>query len=420
MRRIAWLAVLGLVGCGDDDGPSCVEGTTQVCSCSATVMGVQICDDEGRFGACECEGTDAGPGVDAFVPEDDAGTVDGGGAEDSGSCTPTSEALARVVLPVDLILVADASGSMTAELQAIEDGWAPSLVEPLAEVTDVQTIVVAPFGTGSLQLCFDDEATGGSEGCGGTPTDVEDRFHHYATRVQSFDSLCVLLRTHGGELADDFALHSEGWGPYLRDEAVKAIVVLSDDRPACTVGSTMVDDRRDDSPTGMSGARAAAETFDAALLALSEESFGTAAARKYVLHSVVGLQAPAPLAPIEASEDFVRFECSTASSVGAGYQWISKGTGGLRFPSCESGEYDLFLEAVASDTADRAQTCRFRLEEPLDGEVIQVGDAAIEEVADADACEGEGYFLEGGEVVLCPDSCETATEDEVRRARLCE
>jgi alpha-tubulin suppressor-like RCC1 family protein len=64
--------------------PRCIAGSTQACLCSGGT-GVQICDESGRFGACDCgelpplpEGSDAGVGpslVDAsFLSTADAGS----------------------------------------------------------------------------------------------------------------------------------------------------------------------------------------------------------------------------------------------------------------------------------------------------------------------------------------------------------
>ncbi len=66
------------MGCGDDDAPQCVEGTTQVCACAGGLMGVQECSSDGTFGTCECgPGTDMGPGGSDLGPAD-GGPGDGG------------------------------------------------------------------------------------------------------------------------------------------------------------------------------------------------------------------------------------------------------------------------------------------------------------------------------------------------------
>ncbi|MCZ7686614.1 MAG: hypothetical protein M5U28_50845 [Sandaracinaceae bacterium] len=86
------LGSLALVAC-DGPGTSCVRGTTQVCNCTATLMGVQICGDDGAFGACACDGFDGGPvGADGGAPIDggepspDAG-ADAGMTHPACSCT---------------------------------------------------------------------------------------------------------------------------------------------------------------------------------------------------------------------------------------------------------------------------------------------------------------------------------------------
>lgn len=41
-------------GCGSDDAARCVAGRSEQCTCPGGQAGVQTCDNDGRFGPCEC------------------------------------------------------------------------------------------------------------------------------------------------------------------------------------------------------------------------------------------------------------------------------------------------------------------------------------------------------------------------------
>lgn len=79
MRSAAWwvlTALLGTTACDQDAvAPRCVPGTQISCGCGGGIVGFQVCEASGAFGACVCgaggdASTDDGPAVDA-------GPVDG-------------------------------------------------------------------------------------------------------------------------------------------------------------------------------------------------------------------------------------------------------------------------------------------------------------------------------------------------------
>lgn len=50
----------------------CVPGSAQLCACSSGATGSQLCATDGTFGACTCDGLDAGVASDAAASTDDA------------------------------------------------------------------------------------------------------------------------------------------------------------------------------------------------------------------------------------------------------------------------------------------------------------------------------------------------------------
>lgn len=70
------LVSLSLVGC-PSNASRCVTGMSIDCVCSAGVHGVQVCQADGTFSACECGTIDGGG--------NDAGTTTDGGGNDTGT-----------------------------------------------------------------------------------------------------------------------------------------------------------------------------------------------------------------------------------------------------------------------------------------------------------------------------------------------
>lgn len=57
--------VIGTGACAEVSRPTCYAGDYLACACSADVRGFAACGDDGRYGACVCDGRT--PGVDGSV-----------------------------------------------------------------------------------------------------------------------------------------------------------------------------------------------------------------------------------------------------------------------------------------------------------------------------------------------------------------
>ena len=254
---------------------------------------------------------------------------------------------------IDVIFAIDTSASMSGENAELSDQIYDHLIVPLESYgKNVRVIVVAKFGTSNAEVCFENPLGAiPFGGCDFSPPEPAntDQFRHYSASVQSLDAWCKLIRTFDGSLADDFGMAPNGWSSWLRQDAFKFFIIVSDDRSVCTIsGGPSYNDNNNSND-----AETTATSFIADLLALSPTQFGTVSNRKFVVHSLIGVpeqigassQVYPPLAPLQIND------CSTASSPGLGHQALSRFTGGLRFTLCSLFQvgylYDEFLEAVA-------------------------------------------------------------------------
>jgi hypothetical protein len=293
--------------------------------------------------------------------------------------------------------------------------------------------MVTNHGSSSYDVCIGPPLSNSSN-CNGQPGDVPNQFHHYDVDVQSLDSLCIALDTlygtnNGGE-ADEQALHPEGWSKWLRQNAIKVFVEITDDDINCTWNGTQLYDFIDTNPQSPTGAAAqTAIDFDQLLLAQAPAQFGTTAARNYQFYSIVDIkEKPMPLEPYQPFEPVIgnngSDDCSTASGPGWGYQWLSKGTNGLRFPVCQFSSYDAVFQAIAAGVVSGASVpCEFTItsNEPVDPNSLVVeytpGDMTpletFSQVMGIAACgmNDQAFYLEGDVVKLCPSTCDKVTMD---------
>jgi hypothetical protein len=162
-------------------------------------------------------------------------------------------------------------------------------------------------------------------------------------------------------------LAPQGYSQYLRPDAFKAFVVISDDDVSCTSGGNRFDDG-----VSVGGGEKAAASFDAALLNLSPAQFGNATQRNYVWHSIVGLGAASRSEAWPASAPIQLGRCEGGSEgPGTGYQALSRLTGGLRYPSCDHDNFNAVFNTIAHGIVDRAQlSCDWRIPAPPTGQVF--------------------------------------------------
>ena len=292
-----------------------------------------------------------------------------GGNGSGGGCVNIELEATSVIAPSDIIIAIDNSGSMSDEIAAVEANIDVNFAQILAaSQVDYQVIMVTDHGPNSLNVCIGPPLAGTTD-CSGPPVEVPNQFYHYDVNVQSHDSLCKILNTlmgpQGGGEADQNGFHPGGWISLLRQNAVKTFIEITDDGIVCNWNGNSFNDQDQIQP-----GQDVAVAWDAALLGAAPFQFGTVADRNYLFYSIVGLpeKSPDPLQPYAATEPVVTGVCtaSTAYAPGTGYQWLSRGTGGLRFPVCQYQSYDNVFQDIANGVVSGSLLpCDIQLPEDL-------------------------------------------------------
>jgi hypothetical protein len=293
------------------------------------------------------------------------------GGDSCGSVEGTPESVSR---PIDIIFIIDNSGSMSDQIQEVEENVKTNFADIIAASgIDYRVIMISRYGSstgpdvGSSNYGVCVPTPLGGHDCvgpnGKMPVNGE-RFFHYSADIESLDGLCVLLESYdepdefdpdnnalndGGIRNTWTPLAPTGWQEWLRPGAFKTFVMITDDDVDCRTQDLIPDDNDrqnfditldDNDNTG--GGETAATSFDTALLSLSPEHFGTAETRNYVWHSILGLNENSPGTTAWEPEAAIQTsECGTgdqAAGYGTGYQALSRLTGGLRYPICAQGD----------------------------------------------------------------------------------
>ena len=166
--------------------------------------------------------------------------------------------------PVDIIFVIDNSGSMTDEIRSVEQNINKNFADIIGKSgLDYRVIMVTSHGNASTQqsVCISAPLSKHAS-CSPVPAQPGNnppRFYHYSIEIESTDSFQRLLASVNGSVKDQYNLAPGGWQTWLRTDAYKAFIEITDD----TSAMSEVD-------------------FDTQLLAKAPTQFGTKAARNYV------------------------------------------------------------------------------------------------------------------------------------------
>lgn len=345
------------------------------------------------------EGTDADFGNTrgmAQAPPEPRDPSDGDDdAEQAGEveiCVQDSTEATLELRPIDIIFTIDTSASMGQEIAGVQQNINDNFARIIGDSgIDYRVILISD----------DDVCVAGALNPGGCGQSSPPIYQWVDYGIGSDDTWCAIL--------DSYPL----WSSFLRPEAFKVFVAITDDSPSC-------DGQFNASMVG-------ATSFDTALLALDPAQFGTAAERNYVFHSLVALAENTPATDAYMPSDpIVTAECATAADTGEGYQHLSQMTEGLRFPVCEGANFDTVFSTIAEGIVDGAAVaCSFDI--PATGDGGQEIDRSTVEVAyvpgDRNAtikfdhvtqvadCATEAFFVEGDTVQLCPTACDAVKTD---------
>jgi hypothetical protein len=358
-------------------------------------------------------------------------------------CAGGSSAATIIKKPIDIVFLIDNSGSMAGEIEQVQNLISTDFADIIgAADIDYRVIMFSRYGDV-------DVAVGGSDHpiCIGAPlggqacTDPVNEsltinpphFYHYSVDVGSLDSWCRLLGSY--KLPDEQASPARtwtaraplGWSQWLREDAFKVFVELSDDDVDCSSYGYDFDDNG----TSASGTAAAA-AFDTALLALDPAQFGTASARNYVWHSIIGMRANSPTTtPWPSTSSISTTTCGTGSEgPGTGYQALSRLTGGLRYPICLNSNFDAMFNVIATSVvAQSSAACEYALPDndgtfdpnkatlvysTLNNQGVDVSTSLVQ-VTGLASCINTGWYFDDpsdpSTITLCPAACSLVKVD---------
>lgn len=313
--------------------------------------------------------------------------------------------------PADIIFIIDNSGSMTDEILAVQNNINKNFADIIGKSgLDYRVIMVTSHGDarGRQSVCI---AAPLSKHASCSPLPPQPginppRFYHYSLEVESWDSFQRALGSLDGRERDQYNLAPTGWQSWLRENAFKVFVEITDDESSMT------------------------ETdFDKQLLAKLPKQFGNVLNRNYVWHTIAGLKqnnpATTPWQPADPIQNTVCTKGGGAVAPGLKYQRLSVLTGGLRFPICEYASFDaVFNHVAAGVVAGTKVACDFALPPPPPGQQIDLGTVLVEytpggvgaatefkQVAGAAACAPDSFYIDKGRVYLCPQACMTVQAD---------
>lgn len=360
----------------------------------------------------------------------DAGTSDGG-LDPDAACAAQSASATLSKKPVDIIVVIDNSGSMTAEIQGVQQNINQNFATIIeSSGLDYRVIMLTRHGSASAlqSVCVEAPLSGiAAGGCNpppAQPVDNPPKFFHYSVEIASRDSWCKILNTF--DKPDEFNHAPNGWKDWLRPDSFKTFVEITDDGVGCTFNGKTYQD----SNTVAAGT-ATAPVFDADLLALSPMHFGDAMQRNYTFYSIVamGFNTPATK-PYEPTDPVLATKCPTAANPGTGHQALSVLTGALRFPICDTTSYDVVFQAIADGVIKGAKVaCDFPVPEAPPGKTIDLATVIVaytpggmgaqttfKQVKDAASCAPGSFYIEGDTTIrLCPDACTLVQMDDMAK-----
>jgi len=408
--------------CGGDDG----GGTAGSFGGSGNVAGVGGSGNGAGVGGINLGGTGA---------LDLDGSLTDGNIDPDAACDLQEYEATLVKKPVDIIFVVDNSCSMTNEAIAIQNNINNNFAQIIqASGLDYRVILIAEHGPANPDesLCIDPPLSGGAcpspVPANTPPINNPPIFYHYDNNdVESHDSWCKMLGWY--KTADRYNLAPTGWSEWLRQEAYKTFVEVTDDGVACSTFGFSFNDA-----DAVAQGQTAAQLFDTALLTLDPAQFGTAQDRNYIWHSIVGITANAASADKSYSptDPMVTSLCTTAVDPGTGYQALSNMTGGLRFPVCEGSGFDAVFKKIAEGVIKGAKVqCEFPLPDPPAGKALDPSSIQIEftpsstgtpqkfsQVGGAASCQAGSFYVEGDKIKLCPATCTVVQGDDNAKLKI--
>lgn len=414
------------------------------------------------------------------------------------TCGGGSTAAAQVKVPVDIIIVIDNSPSMEDDIEAVQERLNEDLADILEESNlDYRVIIVSRFGDESTAISSSPASAAnicigaplGANACTNPSNEtlvLNPPFYHYSAEIESWDAWCQLL--YGYNHSDEIGVTDNsssgagtarswtakaptGWQEWLREDAFKHFLVITDDDADCSDYGYNFDDSTVDSngnaceppassteffngkqhnchntsnqtvsATNVTAGNTAAGKFDTALLALAPEQFGTSTQRNYRWHSIVNIRANTAGAtlPWQPTDAIQTKMCTpnntTIVGAGTGYQALSRLTGGLRYPICQNSTFDAIFNAIAAEVIETAQaSCEFELGDTSNVDVdaatvtwtnssdVSTSLSQVASAADCGTSKTRWYYDNPSDpttLTLCPSTCADVQADDAAQVWL--
>lgn len=355
---------------------------------------------------------------------------DDGGINEENVCVGQSAEATLAKKPVDIIFIIDNSGSMTDEIIGVQTNINKNFAQIIdSSGIDYRVIMIADHGLAdpNESVCIEAPLStipaGGCANPPATPGNNPPKFYHFNDTILSTDSWCRMIEYYNQP--DNTGSTQVGWKEWLRPDALKVFVEITDDRVSCTASTGQ---SFNDGNVDATGATAATE-FDDALTKLDPLQFGSPLARNYIWYSINGVASNNPVTKAWDPVDPIQTtKCTSAVNAGYGYQHLSVMTGGLRFPLCEIGSYDAVFQAIAQGViAGSKVSCDFPVPPAPMGQTVDLNTVEVQytpmsmgsptklaKVADVAACAPNSFYLDKATktVHLCPDACTVVQKDD--------
>ena len=292
---------------------------------------------------------------------------DGGFDPDAGCATYTAGADNKV-LPSDIIIAVDQSGSMGDEVVWVQNQLNDFSQQIMGANIDVHVILIVEKPGGSVgehPICVPPPLAG--DNCADNPP----VFTHVNQHVDSHDALVQIVSTY-----DDYQ-------HVLRPEAKKHIIAISDD-----------------------------ESEDMSASAFHAQITALAMLEEYTFHAIVCTS-----------------DCSYAADIGSEYMELVANTGGVLGDLCQQ-DFAPVWDEVSTQVIDGTQlACEWEIPAPPEGEelapdkvnVMYSSDAGEKELgrvdseADCEQYEDAWYYDDPSDpttIYACPDLCEEIKQDQ--------
>ncbi|RYZ04861.1 MAG: hypothetical protein EOO73_22045 [Myxococcales bacterium] len=367
----------------------------------------------GASGSAATPGMPSLPGVAGTLQVNVPGTGGAGGSGGGDPACATVPVTAMVTrAPVDIIVVIDNSGSMQEEIDAVEKNINVNFANILqSSGVDYRVILISRHERSGRKtsICVTAPLSANTA-CPPTPDlpAFTERFYQYSLKVESLNSLVLVVDTFDGTEQDEFDLAPQGWGMWLRPNASKVFLEITDDN------STEL----------------TAAEFTAQMVAKSPQ-FGSVAAPNFRFHSIIGIgEKPTPSEPWLPTEPMQTAICTgnndPVESPGPVYQELSIATGGLRFPLCQYTAFDAVFDKIAQDVASHAAiACEFPVPAPPAGKELDLSTVAVAYTPDGVAapktygqamnlagCVPDAFYVDAAtnKILLCPETCAAAQQ----------